>query len=161
MWFGNLVTNKWWTDLWLNESFAEFISHFCLSHLKLTREINDIWVNFNNRKNWGYNADQLSTTHPIAGEIHNTEEAENIFDGITYAKGAAVLSQLVALIGEKRFSTGLKRYFEKYQWSNATLDEFFGSFDNLSDVVGFDISTWKQQWICTAGLNELVAKVIA
>lgn len=85
---------NWWNDLWLNESFADFISHFCISKIMpkiTTKKIADIWVLFNRRKGWGYRQDQLVTTHPIAGKVDNTEDAENIFDGITYAKGAATL----------------------------------------------------------------------
>jgi aminopeptidase N len=91
-WFGNLVTMKWWNDLWLNESFADFIAHYCLSKINLTTvNIADAYLLLNMRKAWGYREDQLPTTHPIATEVKNTEVAENIFDGITYSKGAAVI----------------------------------------------------------------------
>jgi len=110
-WFGNLVTMKWWNDLWLNESFADFISHFCL-HKIIPKcqsfKMADIWVQFNVRKGWGYSTDQQVTTHPISGPVPNTEAAESIFDGITYAKGAATLRQLLALMGEDLFSAALK-----------------------------------------------------
>lgn len=91
-WFGNLVTMKWWNDLWLNESFADFISHYCISKINITtRKLSNVWITFNTRKSWGYRTDQLNTTHPIAGEVADTEAAENVFDGITYSKGAATL----------------------------------------------------------------------
>lgn len=114
-WFGNLVTMKWWNDLWLNESFADFISHFCLAKMNITtRKTANIWSLFSSRKGWGYRADQLATTHPIAGDVPNTEAAESIFDGITYAKGAASLRQLLSLMGEDAFSTAMSNYFTKY-----------------------------------------------
>jgi aminopeptidase N len=92
MWFGNLVTMKWWEDLWLNESYAEFICYFCLEHIKIESiELHSIPTFFNTGKSWGYREDQMVTTHPIAGEVPNTETAENIFDGITYSKGSAVM----------------------------------------------------------------------
>jgi aminopeptidase N len=91
-WFGNLVTMKWWNDLWLNESFADFVACYSLSNLNLTKfNISDAWILFNSEKSWGYREDQLPTTHPIATEVKNTDVAENIFDGITYAKGAATI----------------------------------------------------------------------
>lgn len=92
MWFGDYVTMRWWNDLWLNESYADFISHFCLSHLDIKSiPLTNIGVLFNTRKSWGYREDQMVTTHPIAGGVENTEKAETIFDGITYSKGASVM----------------------------------------------------------------------
>jgi aminopeptidase N len=93
MWFGNLVTMNWWDDLWLNESFADFISHLCLSKLKLKENkiLDDPWISFNQSKQWGYEEDSHSTTHPIACNVEDTLMAENIFDGISYSKGAAVI----------------------------------------------------------------------
>lgn len=114
-WFGNLVTMKWWNDLWLNESFADFISHFCISKFQLeSRKIQNIHLAFNSRKSWGYRTDQLVTTHPIAGDVPDTEAADSIFDGITYAKGASTLKQLMSLIGEEGFSAAMNVYFHKY-----------------------------------------------
>jgi aminopeptidase N len=159
MWFGDLVTMKWWNDLWLNESFAEYISHLCLSRANLkTIKLADVWLQFFDGKGWGYREDQLATTHPIAGEVLNTEQAETIFDGITYSKGAACLKQILCLIGEENFSKAMKSYFEKYQWSNATLDDFINNlqaFYHPSDPsFPQDLNVWKQEWLCTAGLNE-------
>lgn len=107
MWFGNLVTMKWWNDLWLNESFADFISHFCLSRITILHYEDlqaSAWLHFNQRKAWGYREDQLSTTHAIAGKVPDTDVARSVFDGITYAKGAATLKQLMFMIGEDSFS---------------------------------------------------------
>lgn len=125
-WFGDYVTMKWWNDLWLNESYADFISHFCLE--KITKKINTIQLSsipvmFNLRKGWGYREDQMVTTHPIAGEVKNTEEAETIFDGITYSKGAATMKQLLCIMGEKEFGDACGNYFRRFAWKNARLDD--------------------------------------
>lgn len=123
MWFGDLVTMKWWNDLWLNESFADFMCYLCQSHIdqKIPVGTTDAWTNMLKRKGWGYQEDQRPTTHPIACVVENTSTADSIFDGITYSKGAAVLKQLYYLIGHQRFSDNLKVYFEKYSFNNATL----------------------------------------
>lgn len=102
MWFGDLVTMKWWDDLWLNESFAEFISHLCQSEIQ-KGPVNH-WVQFLERKLWGYTTDEKSTTHPIYCDVQNTDQAENIFDGITYAKGAALLKQIYFLMDRTQFT---------------------------------------------------------
>lgn len=102
-WFGNLVTMKWWDDLWLNESFADFISHFCLEKIKhniKTLNYESSMAMFLNRKGWGYHEDQMITTHPIRGPVPNTSVADSIFDGITYSKGAATMKQLLFLMKE-------------------------------------------------------------
>lgn len=124
-WFGNLVTMDWWNDVWLNESFADFISHYCLSQIQIkSKPLGDIWVLFNVRKEWGYKADEAITTHPIACEVPDTARAEGIFDGITYAKGAATLRQLFCLVSVEQFSNAMKEYFTKYAYKNATLLDF-------------------------------------
>ncbi|EAS02835.3 peptidase M1 family aminopeptidase (macronuclear) [Tetrahymena thermophila SB210] len=156
-WFGNLVTMKWWNDLWLNESFADFMGHFVLTKISSKiRRIADGFVLFNNRKVWGYNTDQQITTHPIAGDVPNTEVAENIFDGITYAKGASTLRQLLSLIGEQNFSSAMKRYFNKFAFKNADLNDFIENLDVEFQTLnlGFSLKEWQQEWISTAGLNE-------
>jgi len=162
MWFGDLVTMKWWNDLWLNESFAEFISHFAMSHIQdklKTIKFTDVWVEFLSGKGWGYREDQLETTHPINGDVHNTHDAESIFDGITYAKGSAVLKQLIALIGEKNFSNAMKTYFNKYEFGNTILQNFMDcmqeNYKPLSPAYPASLDEWQKQWIQTAGLNEL------
>ena len=116
-------------------------------------------IAFNEGKRGGYRCDQMTTTHPIAGTVNNTEEIANYFDGITYSKGAAVLKQLMFLIGEKSFSQALGKYFLKYEWSNATLDDFIEIMNDeyKKKELLLDLLEWKQEWICTAGLNEMEA----
>ena len=162
MWFGNLVTMKWWNDLWLNEAFAEFISHFAMAQIngKLkTIKFSDVWVEFFSEKTWGYSTDQLETTHPIRGDINDTHAAQNNYDGITYAKGAAVLRQFVSLIGEKNFSAGLKTYFRKHQFANTDLQDFIDcmqeNYKPLDPSYPESLDEWQKQWLQTAGMNEL------
>ncbi|MBZ4296237.1 aminopeptidase N, partial [Mycobacterium tuberculosis] len=121
MWFGDLVTMRWWNDLWLNESFAEYMSTLaCAQNTQYT----NAWTTFvAGEKSWGYAQDQLPTTHPIKAEIPDLEAVLVNFDGITYAKGASVLKQLVAWVGQKEFMAGLKRYFDKHAWSNTELSD--------------------------------------
>lgn len=160
-WFGDLVTMKWWNDLWLNESFADYISHFCLTkiepHVK-TVKFADAWLTFFTRKGWGYRADQQRTTHPIAGEVLNTDQAEGIFDGITYSKGAASLKQLMCLIGEENFGKAMASYFKKFEWSNATLNDFIASLQEYYKPTQqgspANLDAWKAEWLQKAGLNE-------
>jgi len=167
MWFGNLVTMKWWNDIWLNESFADFISFLCLHniapHLKSFKPAY-AWHQFFNRKGWGYTEDQLRTTHPIAGSLENTDQAMTIFDGITYSKGAACLKQLLHLIGQDNFSQGIQRHFKKFAWSNATLDDLISSLDS-SYKPAFpncpsSLKEWKDQFLSVAGLNECLPEII-
>ena len=160
-WFGDLVTMKWWNDLWLNESFADYISHFCLKKIEdkvTTTKFADPWLTFFNRKGWGYRADQQRTTHPIAGEVLNTDQAESIFDGITYSKGAATLKQLMRLIGEENFGKAMGSYFKKFEWSNATLSDFIASLQEYYKPTfqgsPANLNDWKAEWLQTAGLNE-------
>ena len=119
MWFGDLVTMKWWDDLWLNESFAEFAaSHASTNATRFT----DSWTSFTNaRKNWAYRQDQLPSTHPIAADNYDLHAVEANFDGITYAKGASALKQLVAWVGEEDFFAGLRAYFGKHAYGNTEL----------------------------------------
>ena len=117
---------RWWDDLWLNESFAEYISHYCLENIKKdvkTLPFESAMVSFFNRKGWGYTEDMLTTTHPIRSEVENTLVAESIFDGITYSKGAATMKQLMYLMGEENFSKSLGSYFHKFAFKNAELDD--------------------------------------
>ena len=131
MWFGNLVTMEWWNDLWLNESFADFICYLCLTKYTIKNPLCNQWVDFNDSKQWGYQEDCHTTTHPIAGPIGDTQIAENAFDGISYSKGAATLRQLCSIITEENFSLALKNYFEKYKWGNATLENLISEMDNI------------------------------
>ncbi len=160
MWFGNLVTMKWWNNLWLNESFAEFICHqaFHCIQQKLSFQVSIPWVSFQANKFRGYREDQLDSTHPIAGDVDNTDVASSIFDGITYNKGSAVLRQLMAIIGEESFSNALENYFHKHAYKNTDLDDLLFEFDlelkkNPNNKI--DINQWKQDWINQAGLNQL------
>jgi len=163
MWFGNLVTMKWWNDLWLNESFADFIAHFAMFKIqdKLTTiKMADPWLEFFRRKWWGYKEDQEDTTHPIAGPVKNTEVAETIFDGITYSKGAGTLKQLLYLIGEDNFSNAMSSYFNQYQWSNTTLENFIGklqeNYKPLNPAYPSNLADWQKVWLEQAGMNEVI-----
>ncbi|MGH9023739.1 MAG: aminopeptidase N [Acidimicrobiia bacterium] len=154
MWFGDLVTMKWWDDLWLNESFATYISH--LAAVSATR-FKDAWVSFaNGLKNWAYRQDQLPTTHPIVADVPSAAAALVNFDGITYAKGASVLRQLVAWVGEDRFLAGCQSYFKRHEFGNATLDDFLGALEEAS---GRNLREWSAHWLETAGVNTLRASV--
>ena len=150
MWFGNLVTMKWWNDLWLNESFAEWASTTCQA--EATRWT-DAWTTFGTmEKDWAYREDQLSTTHPIVAEIRDLRDVEVNFDGITYAKGASVLKQLVAYVGRDAFRDGLRAYFAKHAWGNTTLADLL---DELERTSGRDLRSWSSVWLETAGVNTL------
>ncbi|GGM48671.1 aminopeptidase N [Microbacterium saperdae] len=150
MWFGDLVTMRWWDDLWLKESFADYMgAHASAAATRFT----DAWVKFAaNRKAWAYQQDQLPTTHPIVADITDLEAAKLNFDGITYAKGAAVLKQLVAFVGEEAFFEGARRYFAAHAFGNTTLADLL---EQLSAVSGRDISDWSQAWLETTGMSTL------
>ncbi len=150
MWFGDLVTMKWWDDLWLNESFATFASVLCQS--EATEYVN-AWTTFANvEKSWAYRQDQLPSTHPIAADIPDLAAVEVNFDGITYAKGASVLKQLVAYVGLEPFLAGLRAYFTDHAFGNATFDNLLAALEKSS---GRDLSDWGSQWLKTTGLNTL------
>ena len=150
MWFGDLVTMTWWDDLWLNESFATFASVLCQSE---ATEFNEAWTTFATvEKSWAYRQDQLPSTHPIAAEIPDLAAVEVNFDGITYAKGASVLKQLVAYVGLEHFLAGLRDYFRTHAFGNATFDDLLSALVKAS---GRDLSNWGQQWLKTTGLNTL------
>ncbi|WP_019809449.1 aminopeptidase N [Saccharomonospora halophila] len=150
MWFGDLVTMRWWDDLWLNESFATFAS--VLAQAGAT-EYTGAWTSFANiEKSWAYRQDQLPSTHPIAADIVDLHAVEVNFDGITYAKGASVLKQLVAYVGLENFLSGLKVYFDRHAWDNATLADLLTALEEAS---GRDLSWWSSQWLETTGLNSL------
>ncbi|MFF0543329.1 aminopeptidase N [Nocardia thailandica] len=150
MWFGDLVTMKWWDDLWLNESFATFASVLCQAE---ATEYTSAWTTFANvEKSWAYRQDQLPSTHPIAADIPDLHAVEVNFDGITYAKGASVLKQLVAYVGLQPFLAGLRAYFAEHAYGNATFDDLLRALEKAS---GRDLSTWGAQWLKTTGLNIL------
>ena len=150
MWFGDLVTMRWWDDLWLNESFAEWAAHH--SSEQATR-YTGAWTGFTNgRKNWAYKQDQQPSTHPIAANNEDLEAVEVNFDGITYAKGASALRQLVAWVGEEEFLTGLREYFRRHAWGNTDLTDLLGALEETS---GRDLGSWSKEWLQTAGVNTL------
>jgi aminopeptidase N len=152
MWFGDLVTMRWWDDLWLNESFATFASVLCQSE---ATEFTEAWTAFaNSEKSWAYRQDQLPSTHPVAADIPDLAAVEVNFDGITYAKGASVLKQLVAYVGLEHFLSGLRDYFRAHAFDNATFDDLLAALEKAS---GRDLSDWGRQWLKTTGLNTLRA----
>ena len=148
MWFGDLVTMKWWNDTWLNESFAEWAAYYTSS---IATKYKNSWTEFTGaRKNWAYRQDQLSSTHPIAVDMKNMEEVRSNFDGITYAKGASVLQQLVAHVGKENFFAGLRKYFAKHAWGNTVLSDLLVELEATS---GRDLSEWTKTWLQTSGVN--------
>jgi len=154
MWFGDLVTMRWWDDLWLNESFATYMGH--LAQERATRFTNS-WTTFAKRmKTWAYAQDQLPTTHPIVSHVEDTETAHVNFDGISYAKGASVLKQLVAWVGEEAFVKGVRDYFRRYAFGNADLASFLGC---LAESSGRDLTSWSVDWLETAGVNTIVPRL--
>ena len=150
MWFGDLVTMRWWDDLWLNESFATWAG--TISQAEATRWSN-AWTTFAQlHKAWAYRQDQLPSTHPIAADIPDIEAVEVNFDGITYAKGASVLKQLVAYVGIDNFLAAVRHYFGQHAWSNATLGDLLAALEQAS---GRDLASWSKAWLETAGVNTL------
>jgi aminopeptidase N len=150
MWFGDLVTMRWWDDLWLNESFATWAGN--VAQAEATRWP-AAWTTFAQVwKAWAYRQDQLSSTHPIAADIPDIAAVEVNFDGITYAKGAAVIKQLVAHVGRENFLSGVHRYFGQHAWGNATLGDLLAALEEAS---GRDLSDWSKKWLETAGVNTL------
>lgn len=150
MWFGDLVTMRWWNDLWLNESFAEYMSH--LAAVENTK-FQSAWTTFASvEKSWAYRQDQLPTTHPIFAEINDLQDVEVNFDGITYAKGASVLRQLVAWVGPEQFMAGVREYFAKHSWQNTELGDLMVELEKAS---GRDLDQWGRLWLETAGVNSL------
>jgi len=150
MWFGDLVTMKWWDDLWLNESFAEWASHHAMVE---ATAFNEAWTGFANaRKNWAYRQDQLPSTHPIAADNYDLQAVEVNFDGITYAKGASTLKQLVAWVGIEEFLAGLREYFKAHQFGNSEFSDLLSALERSS---GRELTSWAQEWLQTSGVNTL------
>ncbi|MFG2262323.1 aminopeptidase N [Streptomyces sp. NPDC048720] len=155
MWFGDLVTMEWWDDLWLKESFADFMGTF--ANVGATR-FTDAWITFaNRRKAWAYRADQLPSTHPITADIRDLQDAKLNFDGITYAKGASVLKQLVAYVGRDAFLEGARRYFKRNAYGNTRLGDLLSV---LAETSGRDMTVWARSWLQTAGVNSLTPQVL-
>jgi aminopeptidase N len=153
MWFGDLVTMRWWDDLWLNETFATYLSYRCLA---AATRFDDAWLVFNGQmRPAAYRQDQLSTTHPVATTVAHTDQAVGNFDAITYEKGAAVIKQLVARLGDDAFRTGLHAYIDRHAWGNATLADFLGA---LGEAAGASLDEWAQVWLQTASLNVIGAE---
>ena len=152
MWFGDLVTMRWWDDLWLNESFATYMATHALA--RATR-FSDAWVRFASGVKAGAMAqDQLPSTHPISADIVDTDAVRLHFDGITYLKGASVLKQLAAWVGQEAFVEGLRRYFPRHEWANAELADFLAALEETS---GRKLGPWSEEWLETAGVNTLRA----
>ncbi|MFF7445048.1 MULTISPECIES: aminopeptidase N [unclassified Streptomyces] len=157
MWFGDLVTLRWWDDIWLNESFAEYMGYQTLT--EATR-FTDTWTDFGvARKAWGYEADQRPSTHPVAPDpelVPDTASAMLNFDGISYAKGASALRQLVAWLGEKDFLAGINTHFARHKFANATLADFV---DSLASSTERDVHAWAETWLRTTGVDTLKPEV--
>ncbi|WP_327345749.1 aminopeptidase N [Streptomyces europaeiscabiei] len=152
MWFGDLVTMEWWNDLWLNESFATYTSIACQADAPGSRWPHS-WTTFaNSMKTWAYRQDQLPSTHPIMAEIRDLDDVLVNFDGITYAKGASVLKQLVAYVGQDEFFRGVQAYFKAHAYGNTRLSDLLGSLEETS---GRDLKAWSKSWLETAGINVL------
>ncbi|MGH3497394.1 MAG: aminopeptidase N [Nocardioidaceae bacterium] len=150
MWFGDLVTMRWWDDLWLNESFAEWAAHH--ASVRAT-QFTDAWTGFaNGRKTWAYRQDQLPSTHPIAADNRDLRAVEVNFDGITYAKGASALRQLVAWVGEEQFFEGLRHYFREHAYANTELTDLLRALEQAS---GRELGSWTKEWLQSAGVNTL------
>ncbi|MDF9813283.1 aminopeptidase N [Streptomyces sp. SPB162] len=155
MWFGDLVTMQWWDDLWLKESFADFMGAY--SQVEATR-FTDGWITFaNRRKAWAYRADQLPSTHPVTADIQDLQDAKLNFDGITYAKGASVLKQLVAYVGADAFLEAARRYFKRHAYGNTTLADLLAVLEETS---GRDMAQWSRAWLQTAGVNSLTPEAV-
>lgn len=155
MWFGDLVTMKWWNDLWLNESFAEYASTLATQE---ATEWHGAWATFASlEKSWAYRQDQLPSTHPIVAEINDLEDVQVNFDGITYAKGASVLKQLVAWVGQEPFMRGVSSYFKKHAFGNTELTDLLNELEAES---GRDLSEWSKLWLETAGVNTLRPELV-
>ena len=152
MWFGDLVTMRWWDDLWLNESFASYMA--VLAQAEATR-FRTAWTTFANlEKGWAYRQDQLPSTHPIAADVEDNEVVKINFDGITYAKGASALKQLVAWVGQEEFLAGVRAYFRRHEYGNTTLADLL---EALAESSGRDLTGWSKEWFETAGVNTLRA----
>ncbi|MGI8888706.1 MAG: M1 family aminopeptidase, partial [Nocardioidaceae bacterium] len=150
-WFGNLVTMQWWDDLWLNESFAEYMGYRVTAHVT---SFTDVWTDFTlSRKAWGMAADQRTSTHPVAGNgAQDAQQALNDFDGISYTKGASALRQLNAYLGDQVFLAGVVDHLTQHSFGNATLADLFAAWQRHTDK---DVDAWAQAWLRTSGIDTL------
>jgi len=157
-WFGNLVTMTWWNDLWLNESFATFVSFLCMDNVpRLKEKCPNLWSNMNMYKNWGMETDELATNHPICKAAQHTDSAGDMINGITYGKGCSFLKQLFHQVGYDAFSAATTAYFKKFAWGNTKLDDFL---DCLADSVDesalpWSVRDWAENFLTTKGVNRL------
>ena len=154
MWFGDLVTPRWWNGTWLKESFADLMGY----HVSVAAtEFDGAWTAFaGRRKAWAYRQDQLPTTHPVVAEVADLEAARQVFDGITYAKGAAVLKQLMAYVGEEAFLAGSRDYFARHAYGSTELGDLLACLERAS---GRDLTAWSRAWLETAGISRLTPHV--
>ncbi len=150
MWFGDLVTMRWWNGLWLNESFASFAAEWAVQ--EATRYSKGWQSFFGHMKEWAYWEDQLVTTHPVELPVPDTDHAMANFDGITYGKGASALKQLRFFLGEEDFKEGLRRYFQKYAYKNTSISDFIKT---LAEASSKNLSEWQHLWLQTSGVNGL------
>ncbi len=150
MWFGDLVTMRWWDDLWLNESFATFMATLCQA--EATRWSHAFVTFLDRDKTWAKVQDQLPSTHSIAADMPDIESVHQNFDGITYAKGASVLRQLVAWVGQEEFLAGCRVYFQRHAWGNTELTDFLAALEEAS---GRDLAAWRDEWLLTTGVTTL------
>jgi aminopeptidase N len=155
MWFGNMVTMKWWDDLWLNESFANFVSYLSLDEGEGTKHYEGAWSMFLDESFWGLTTDQKNTTHPISVEVIHTEAATDMFDGISYGKGAAWLNQILTLFGREIFKTGIATYFKEYAYQNTSLGDFIRHMHEaaIKCQSPIDFEKWSHTWLKCAGPN--------
>ena len=161
MWFGNLVTMQWWSDLWLNESFATALSYYaCAEGGPFVEEFKDeSWLHFANYKRWGLSDDLSATNHNIEAECANTDVSESLIDGITYGKGASLLKQLIYIMGWDAFTHGLRLYFKEFKWTNTSLHDFINKlqqgYNESVEGGDLDLEIWADKWLRTKGPNKI------
>jgi aminopeptidase N len=161
-WFGNLVTMKWWNDLWLNESFATYMSYLVMTQAPELNKYKGAWIDFMGRKFQGIDADILQTTHPVVNNIKSVSEAESVFNGISYGKGASFLKQANKVLGQDTLKKALHIYFQKHKWTNTEFPDFIGALQQAYDAKNdtsmgkkFKFNEWCDQWLKNSGVNTL------
>jgi aminopeptidase N len=164
MWFGNLVTMKWWNDLWLKESFADYCAGTCL--ISMAPKFKKSYLNpdqsFLHFQTEAIKEDTLPTTHPVQVQVRDTNEAANVFDKICYRKGACFIRQIAYYIGEDVLKTGMKLYFSKYKMANTEFSDFMNCFQEAAkgSNVELDLMQWLNTWLQTSGINTLTPEVV-